>query len=65
VMASLAQTIAAGTPIVACAKGIEHGTQKFHDRDYRGIGAPNCRAGDIVGPEFLPPTWGAPACRPR
>ena len=29
VMKSLAQTIAAGTPVIACAKGIEHGTHKF------------------------------------
>ena len=25
----LASTIAAGTPVIACAKGIEHGTHKF------------------------------------
>jgi len=29
VVKSLAQTIAAGTPIITCAKGIEHGTHKF------------------------------------
>ncbi len=29
VIKSLAQTIAAGTPVIACAKGIEHGTHKF------------------------------------
>ncbi len=29
VMKSLAQTMKPGTPVITCAKGIEHGTQKF------------------------------------
>ena len=63
VVNALAPRIAPGTPVIACAKGIEHGTHKFMTRDHRRMRAErrcrrSCRA------RASPPTWRA-ACRPR
>jgi glycerol-3-phosphate dehydrogenase (NAD(P)+) len=51
VMASLAQTIAAGTPVIACAKGIEHGTHKFMTEIVAEC-APRAVPAILSGPSF-------------
>jgi glycerol-3-phosphate dehydrogenase (NAD(P)+) len=51
VMASLAQTIAAGTPVIACAKGIEHGTHKFMTEIVAEC-APRAVPAVLSGPSF-------------
>ncbi len=51
VMKSLAQTIAAGTPVIACAKGIEHGTHKFMTEIIAEC-APKAVPAILSGPSF-------------
>jgi glycerol-3-phosphate dehydrogenase (NAD(P)+) len=51
VVKSLAQTIAAGTPIITCAKGIEHGTHKFMTEIIAEC-APNAVPAILSGPSF-------------
>jgi glycerol-3-phosphate dehydrogenase (NAD(P)+) len=51
VVKSLAQTIAAGTPIITCAKGIEHGTHKFMTEIIAEC-APNSVPAILSGPSF-------------
>jgi glycerol-3-phosphate dehydrogenase (NAD(P)+) len=51
VMASLAQTMAADTPLIACAKGIEHGTHKFMTEVIAEC-APNAVPAILSGPSF-------------
>jgi glycerol-3-phosphate dehydrogenase (NAD(P)+) len=51
VMKSLAQTIAAGTPVIACAKGIEHGTHKFMTEIVTEC-APKAVPAILSGPSF-------------
>jgi glycerol-3-phosphate dehydrogenase (NAD(P)+) len=51
VMASLAQTMAANTPLIACAKGIEHGTHKFMTEIIAEC-APSAVPAILSGPSF-------------
>jgi glycerol-3-phosphate dehydrogenase (NAD(P)+) len=51
VIKSLAQTIGAGTPVIACAKGIEHGTHKFMTEIIAEC-APNATPAIMSGPSF-------------
>src|SRR5665213_1494962 len=51
VMKSLAQTMKSGTPVIACAKGIEHGTQKFMTEIIAEC-APNALPAILSGPSF-------------
>ena len=51
VVKSLAQTIAAGSPLIACAKGIEHGTHKFMSEIIAEC-APNAVPAILSGPSF-------------
>ena len=51
VVKSLAQTIAAGTPIIACAKGIERGTHKFMTEVIAEV-LPNATPAILSGPNF-------------
>jgi glycerol-3-phosphate dehydrogenase (NAD(P)+) len=51
VMKSLAQTIAAGTPVITCAKGIEHGTHKFMTEIIAEC-APKAVPAILSGPSF-------------
>jgi glycerol-3-phosphate dehydrogenase (NAD(P)+) len=51
VMKSLAQTIAAGTPVIACAKGIEHGTHQFMTEIVAEC-APKAVPAILTGPRF-------------
>jgi glycerol-3-phosphate dehydrogenase (NAD(P)+) len=51
VIKSLAQTISAGLPLIACAKGIEHGTHKFMSEIITEC-APNALAAILSGPSF-------------
>src|SRR5476651_2206532 len=51
VVKSLAQTVAAGTPIIACAKGIEHGTHKFMTEVIAEC-APKAVPAILSGPSF-------------
>ena len=51
VVKSLAQTIAAGAPLIACAKGIEHGTHKFMTEIIAEC-APNAVPAILSGPSF-------------
>ena len=51
VIASLAQTMAANTPVIACAKGIEHGTHKFMTEIIAEC-APNAVPAILSGPSF-------------
>ncbi len=51
VVKALAETIAPGTPIVACAKGIEHGTHKFMT-EVIGECAPTATPAILSGPSF-------------
>ena len=51
VVKSLSATIASGTPIIACAKGIEHGTQKFMTEVIAEC-APNATPAILSGPSF-------------
>jgi len=51
VIKSLAQTISAGSPLIACAKGIEHGTHKFMS-DIIAECAPNAVPAILSGPSF-------------
>jgi glycerol-3-phosphate dehydrogenase (NAD(P)+) len=51
VVKALAQTIPAGTPIIACAKGIEHGTQKFMTEIIADC-APSAVPAILSGPSF-------------
>src|SRR5581483_7104145 len=48
---SLASLIAPGTPVVACAKGIEHGTRKFMTEIVAEC-APNATPCILSGPSF-------------
>ncbi len=51
VVASLASSIAAQTPLIACAKGIEHGTHKFMTEIIAEC-APNAVPAILSGPSF-------------
>jgi glycerol-3-phosphate dehydrogenase (NAD(P)+) len=51
VVKSLAQTIAEGTPLIACAKGIEHGSHKFMT-DIIAECAPKTVPAILSGPSF-------------
>jgi glycerol-3-phosphate dehydrogenase (NAD(P)+) len=51
VIKSLAQTMAADTPLIACAKGIEHGTHKFMTEIVAEC-APNAVPAILSGPSF-------------
>src|ERR1700690_2236099 len=51
VIKSLAQTIAAGSPLIACAKGIEHGTHKFMSEIIAEC-APKAVPAILSGPSF-------------
>ncbi|MGH7881254.1 MAG: NAD(P)H-dependent glycerol-3-phosphate dehydrogenase, partial [Candidatus Binataceae bacterium] len=51
VVKSLAQTVAQGTPVIACAKGIEHGTHKFMTEIIAEC-APKAVAAMLSGPSF-------------
>ena len=51
VIASLAQTNPAGTPLIACAKGIEHGTHKFMTEIIAEC-APKAVPAILSGPSF-------------
>jgi glycerol-3-phosphate dehydrogenase (NAD(P)+) len=51
VIKSLAQTMAANTPVITCAKGIEHGTQKFMTEIIAEC-APNAVPAILSGPSF-------------
>ena len=59
---ALAPHLGTGTPVIACAKGIERGTHKFMTEIIAET-MPAARAGDPVRPELRAPTWRA-ACRP-
>jgi len=50
-MDALAPHLAAGTPIIACAKGIEYGTHKFMT-DVIAEAAPRARPAILSGPSF-------------
>ena len=47
----IAPALAPATPVVACAKGIERGTQQIHDRGDRGLRA-GAHAAILSGPSF-------------
>jgi glycerol-3-phosphate dehydrogenase (NAD(P)+) len=51
VVKSLAQTMAPDTPVITCAKGIEHGTQKFMTEIIAEC-APNAVPAILSGPSF-------------
>jgi glycerol-3-phosphate dehydrogenase (NAD(P)+) len=51
VIKALAQTMASGTPLIACAKGIEHGTHKFMTEIIAEC-APNAVPAILSGPSF-------------
>ena len=51
VVKSLAQTMAANTPVITCAKGIEHGTHKFMTEIIAEC-APNAVPAILSGPSF-------------
>jgi len=51
VVKALAQTVAAGTPLIACAKGIEHGTRKFMTEIIADC-APRAVPAILSGPSF-------------
>src|ERR1700733_12373489 len=51
VVKSLAQTMNAGTPVIACAKGIEHGTHKFMTEIIAEC-APKATPAILSGPSF-------------
>jgi glycerol-3-phosphate dehydrogenase (NAD(P)+) len=51
VVKSLAQTVPHGTPLIACAKGIEHGTHKFMTEIIAEC-APNALPAILSGPSF-------------
>jgi glycerol-3-phosphate dehydrogenase (NAD(P)+) len=51
VVKALAQTMAPNTPLIACAKGIEHGTHKFMT-EIIAEGAPNAVSAILSGPSF-------------
>jgi glycerol-3-phosphate dehydrogenase (NAD(P)+) len=51
VITSVAQTMAADTPVVTCAKGIEHGTRKFMTEIIAEC-APSAVPGILSGPSF-------------
>src|SRR6202142_4730327 len=51
VVKSLAQTISAGSPVIACAKGIEHGTHKFMSEIIAEC-APKAVPAILSGPSF-------------
>jgi glycerol-3-phosphate dehydrogenase (NAD(P)+) len=51
VVKSLAQTVASGTPLIACAKGIEHGTRKFMTEIIAEC-APSSVPAILSGPSF-------------
>ncbi len=51
VIRSLAQTLSANTPVIACAKGIEHGTHKFMTEIIAEC-APNAVPAILSGPSF-------------
>ncbi len=50
-VSALAPHVAAGVPLVACAKGIEHGTQKFMTEVIAEV-APRARPAILSGPSF-------------
>ena len=51
VIKALAQTMASSTPLIACAKGIEHGTHKFMTEIIAEC-APNAVPAILSGPSF-------------
>src|SRR5258708_19036380 len=51
VVKSLAQTMAANTPVITCAKGIEHGTHQFMTEIIAEC-APNAVPAILSGPSF-------------
>jgi glycerol-3-phosphate dehydrogenase (NAD(P)+) len=51
VVKALAQTMPGGTPVIACAKGIEHGTHKFMTEIVAEC-APNATPAILSGPSF-------------
>ena len=51
VVQALAAVIASGTPVIACAKGIEHGTRKFMTEIIAEC-APKVRPAILSGPSF-------------
>jgi glycerol-3-phosphate dehydrogenase (NAD(P)+) len=51
VVKALAQTMPAGTPVIACAKGIEHGTHKFMTEIIAEC-APKAAPAILSGPSF-------------
>ena len=59
---ALAPLLAAKTPLIVCAKGIERGTKKFMS-DIIAECAPNATAGDLVGAEFCRRRRARPADR--
>ena len=60
---ALAPHLAKATPVIACAKGIERGTQQIHDRGDRGNRARMRRRRSC--PDRVLPTMSRAACRPR
>ena len=55
--ATIAPELAPGTPVIACAKGIEHGTLPLHDRGRSPESVGTGAAGDPCSPaRALPPT---------
>ena len=60
---AIAPELAPGTPVIACAKGIERGTHRFMT-EVIAESCRRCAAGDPVGPELRRPTWRA-GCRRR
>src|SRR5919201_2045528 len=48
---TIAPELRQGTPVIACAKGIEHGTHKFMT-EVIAEAAPNARAAILSGPSF-------------
>ena len=48
---AIAPELAPGTPVIACAKGIEHGTHRFMT-EVIAESCRRCAAGDPVGPEL-------------
>ena len=59
----IAPALAPGTPVIACAKGIERGTRKFMT-EVIAESAPSARCRRSCPARASPPTWRA-ACRPR
>ena len=62
VATALSPLLAAGTPVIVCAKGIERGTKKFMTEVIAECAPERCRR--FCPGRALPPTWRA-ACRRR